>query len=32
MARAIAMKPSWYAGLGKLFYLPGLSAERSTAM
>lgn len=25
-------KPSWYAGLGKLFYLPDVSAERSAAM
>lgn len=27
-----AAKPSWYVGLGKLFYLPDVPAERSAAM
>ena len=34
VAHAVATlaKPAWYAGLGKLFYLPDVSAERSVAM
>ncbi|WP_235499590.1 TetR/AcrR family transcriptional regulator [Frateuria sp. Soil773] len=31
-AAAALAKPAWYADLGKLFYLPDVSAERSAAM